>query len=176
MKPVNPSPQTTWVNPPMPSPSASAPGQYRFSEERWSNVSENAKGFIRKLLQVDPTQRMTAEDGSWGWSFSGGGWRMGAKEWSKRRRRRRRVWKFELQKVQGHHLSPRNQQVEQQFFPMVLQRWLVLRLGILAYQEAANHPWLATSTSGEPAVELDASIFDGLKAFSRNNDAWVATW
>ena len=71
---------------------------------------------------------------------------------------------------------PWNQQVEQQFFPMVLQRWLVLRLGILAYQEAANHPWLATSTSGEPAVELDASIFDGLKAFSRNNDAWVATW
>eukprot|EP00434_Breviolum_minutum_P018566 symbB.v1.2.016376.t1/scaffold1244.1/size129415/3 len=71
--------------------------QYRFSEERWSNVSENAKGFIRKLLQVDPTQRMTAE-------------------------------------------------------------------------EAANHPWLATSASGEPAVELDASIFDGLKAFSRNNE------
>ena len=58
--------------PPMPSPSASAPGQYRFSEERWSNVSENAKGFIRKLLQVDPTQRMTAEDGE-GVKFSQGG-------------------------------------------------------------------------------------------------------
>lgn len=56
----------------MPSPSASAPGQYRFSEERWSNVSENAKGFIRKLLQVDPTQRMTAEDGE-GVKFSQGG-------------------------------------------------------------------------------------------------------
>lgn len=70
--PVNPSPQTTWVNPPMPSPSASAPGQYRFSEERWSNVSENAKGFIRKLLQVDPTQRMTAEE-SEGVKFFGGG-------------------------------------------------------------------------------------------------------
>ena len=55
-------------------------------------------------------------------------------------------------------------------FPTMI---FVLRLGILAYQEAANHPWLATSASGEPAVELDASIFDGLKAFSRNNDAWV---
>ena len=64
--------------PPMPSPSPSAPGQYRFSEERWSNVSENAKGFIRKLLQVDPTQRMTAEESEGVKFFRGGdgGWEL----------------------------------------------------------------------------------------------------
>lgn len=34
------------------------------------------------------------------------------------------------------------------------------------------HPWLASGTApGAPAVELDASILDGLKAFTRSNDA-----
>lgn len=37
-------------------------GEYRFAEERWAHVSANAKDFISKLLQVDPQQRMTAEE------------------------------------------------------------------------------------------------------------------
>lgn len=73
-------------------------GEYRFAEDRWSNVTENAKDFIGKLLQVDPSKRMTAE-------------------------------------------------------------------------EAMAHPWLASGTApGAPAVELDASILDGLKAFTRSNE------
>ena len=38
-------------------------------------------------------------------------------------------------------------------------------------QEATVHPWLATS-EGAPSVELDRGILDGLKAFSRSNEAW----
>ncbi|KAI9003085.1 kinase-like domain-containing protein [Gaertneriomyces semiglobifer] len=33
---------------------------YQFDEEYWSEISETAKDFIRKLLIVDPTHRMTA--------------------------------------------------------------------------------------------------------------------
>ena len=36
-------------------------GQYEFHEEYWSQVSEDAKGLIRKLLTVSPTQRYDAE-------------------------------------------------------------------------------------------------------------------
>ena len=67
--------------------------------------------------------------------------------------------KFDFQNLQRHLILP----VFNGFFQGLFQQWL---------QDAAGHPWLATSTNGEPAVELDASIFDGLKAFSRNNDAW----
>lgn len=73
-------------------------GEYRFAEDRWGNVTQNAKDFIGKLFQVDPSKRMTAE-------------------------------------------------------------------------EAMAHPWLASGTApGAPAVELDASILDGLKAFTRSNE------
>jgi len=34
---------------------------YDFPEEYWREVSENAKDFIRRLLVVDPRQRLTGE-------------------------------------------------------------------------------------------------------------------
>eukprot|EP00013_Stygamoeba_regulata_P026867 CAMPEP_0177655894 /NCGR_PEP_ID=MMETSP0447-20121125/15240_1 /TAXON_ID=0 /ORGANISM="Stygamoeba regulata, Strain BSH-02190019" /LENGTH=296 /DNA_ID=CAMNT_0019159903 /DNA_START=29 /DNA_END=919 /DNA_ORIENTATION=+ len=38
--------------------------EYDFPEEYWSEVSEDAKDFIRRLLQVDPTARMTTKEAS----------------------------------------------------------------------------------------------------------------
>ena len=35
-------------------------GEFQFYPKEWSNVSEDAKDFIRKLIVVDPTKRMTA--------------------------------------------------------------------------------------------------------------------
>jgi serine/threonine protein kinase len=35
---------------------------YEFSDEYWSRISEDAKDFIRRLLKVDPSARMTAHE------------------------------------------------------------------------------------------------------------------
>lgn len=35
-------------------------GTFNFDGPAWNNVSENAKDFIQKLLQMDPTKRMSA--------------------------------------------------------------------------------------------------------------------
>ncbi|KAL9190435.1 hypothetical protein ACHAXT_007646 [Thalassiosira profunda] len=37
-------------------------GDFVFGEDDWSLVSEDAKDFVRRLLQMDPAQRMTAEE------------------------------------------------------------------------------------------------------------------
>eukprot|EP00930_Biecheleria_cincta_P088924 TRINITY_DN7818_c0_g1_i3.p1 TRINITY_DN7818_c0_g1~~TRINITY_DN7818_c0_g1_i3.p1 ORF type:complete len:862 (+),score=154.78 TRINITY_DN7818_c0_g1_i3:267-2588(+) len=37
-------------------------GSYSFPEDRWKNISEGAKDFVSKLLQVDPKQRPSAEE------------------------------------------------------------------------------------------------------------------
>eukprot|EP00930_Biecheleria_cincta_P088923 TRINITY_DN7818_c0_g1_i2.p1 TRINITY_DN7818_c0_g1~~TRINITY_DN7818_c0_g1_i2.p1 ORF type:complete len:604 (+),score=111.85 TRINITY_DN7818_c0_g1_i2:386-2197(+) len=37
-------------------------GAYSFPKDRWTNVSELAKDFVSKLLQVDPKQRPSAEE------------------------------------------------------------------------------------------------------------------
>ncbi|KAJ3312290.1 calcium calmodulin-dependent protein kinase type 1G, partial [Blyttiomyces sp. JEL0837] len=37
-------------------------GEYEFEEEFWSQVSEDAKDFIRKMLTLDPRERPTAEE------------------------------------------------------------------------------------------------------------------
>uniref|UniRef100_A0A7S3PFJ7 non-specific serine/threonine protein kinase n=1 Tax=Aplanochytrium stocchinoi TaxID=215587 RepID=A0A7S3PFJ7_9STRA len=37
-------------------------GKYKFRQEDWQNISEDAKDFIRGLLKRDPEARMTAED------------------------------------------------------------------------------------------------------------------
>lgn len=36
-------------------------GQYHFDSEEWTPVSEEAKKFIRKLLEYDPSKRYSAE-------------------------------------------------------------------------------------------------------------------
>jgi serine/threonine protein kinase len=35
---------------------------YEFSDEYWSRISDDAKDFIRRLLKVDPSERMTAHE------------------------------------------------------------------------------------------------------------------
>ncbi|KAL7545871.1 hypothetical protein ACHAWF_010875 [Thalassiosira exigua] len=37
-------------------------GMYRFPSEEWSYVSDEAMDFVRRLLQMDPRRRMTAEE------------------------------------------------------------------------------------------------------------------
>ena len=37
-------------------------GVYRFPVEEWDGISEEAKDFVRGLLQMDPRRRMTAEE------------------------------------------------------------------------------------------------------------------
>mmetsp|Transcript_41959 Transcript_41959/g.88086 ORF Transcript_41959/g.88086 Transcript_41959/m.88086 type:complete len:409 (+) Transcript_41959:304-1530(+) len=37
-------------------------GQYNFPSRDWKGISSNARQFIRQLLQMDPTKRMTAEE------------------------------------------------------------------------------------------------------------------
>jgi len=37
-------------------------GKFNFNNQAWSNVSENAKDFISKLLVMDPAKRMSAKD------------------------------------------------------------------------------------------------------------------
>ena len=37
-------------------------GQYVFHEQYWKDVSTDAKDFIKKLLVVDPSLRMSADD------------------------------------------------------------------------------------------------------------------
>ncbi|KAI8909706.1 kinase-like domain-containing protein [Gorgonomyces haynaldii] len=37
-------------------------GRYQFDQEYWSGISDDAKDFIRKLLIVDPTKRLTARE------------------------------------------------------------------------------------------------------------------
>jgi serine/threonine protein kinase len=36
-------------------------GKYEFHEQYWSAVSDEAKDFISKLLQIDPAHRFTAD-------------------------------------------------------------------------------------------------------------------
>lgn len=36
-------------------------GQFKLKPERWTNVSEDAKGFVQQLLEVDPQKRLTAQ-------------------------------------------------------------------------------------------------------------------
>lgn len=37
-------------------------GRYAFGKENWKYVSEASQDFIRKLLQLDPQQRMSARE------------------------------------------------------------------------------------------------------------------
>lgn len=37
-------------------------GKFNFNNQAWSNVSDNAKDFISKLLTMDPAKRMSAKD------------------------------------------------------------------------------------------------------------------
>jgi serine/threonine protein kinase len=37
-------------------------GQFNFEDERWDNISEEAKDLIRKLLTVNPHKRATVEN------------------------------------------------------------------------------------------------------------------
>jgi calcium/calmodulin-dependent serine protein kinase len=37
-------------------------GEYKFHDKYWSHVSQNAKDLIRRMLTVDPEERITAED------------------------------------------------------------------------------------------------------------------
>ena len=37
-------------------------GNFDFPDPEWTDVSEEAKDFIKKILIVDPTKRMTAEE------------------------------------------------------------------------------------------------------------------
>jgi calcium-dependent protein kinase len=37
-------------------------GRYSMSSERWSKVSEEAKCFVRRLLEVDPSKRLSAQE------------------------------------------------------------------------------------------------------------------
>lgn len=37
-------------------------GEYKFDEEYWSEISENAKDVVRKLLVIDPKKRLTATE------------------------------------------------------------------------------------------------------------------
>ncbi len=37
-------------------------GEYTFDTEEWVGVSEDAKSFVRKLLQMDPAKRLSAEE------------------------------------------------------------------------------------------------------------------
>lgn len=37
-------------------------GKFSFSDQCWSNISDNAKDLIKKLLTYDPDQRISAEE------------------------------------------------------------------------------------------------------------------
>ena len=37
-------------------------GQYNFNNAVWNNVSDDAKDFVKKLLTMDPTHRMSAKE------------------------------------------------------------------------------------------------------------------
>mmetsp|Transcript_16498 Transcript_16498/g.20892 ORF Transcript_16498/g.20892 Transcript_16498/m.20892 type:complete len:233 (-) Transcript_16498:827-1525(-) len=37
-------------------------GTWEFAEEKWKNISEEAKSFLKKLLNRDPIERITAQD------------------------------------------------------------------------------------------------------------------
>ena len=37
-------------------------GQYNFNNAVWNNVSDDAKDFVKKLLTIDPTHRMSAKE------------------------------------------------------------------------------------------------------------------
>ena len=37
-------------------------GVFNFDDEEWDIISDEAKSFIKKLLQYDPAKRLTAEE------------------------------------------------------------------------------------------------------------------